>query len=1051
MNDTVIINTISKIHFIIVSFLSFIFITLLTVFILLQNGVYIKDLDLPNLKIKQLYIKWNNKIDITVNEIKINKKNSNKKTDINYKEIGNYLKKIRLFNNWFDQIIINKIIFNDTEGSFKYMHDHNGYLNIHSRDFVLNASLFFESKYFDIHIDKLKDIKNNIELDGDIVFDAYLLEITSKLNLNINNEVLSDVFLYTNTQKLFYKLRAKENIKSIVHTVDMFNLNKKVRYWIVDAIDAKDITLKDAYGWLEYKNISQAYKNLYAKAVLNNLKYTYDKQLKSVDTKNTIVEFKNGVLNIMPQDAHSYGFFLDKSWLKIDFTKKEELLTLYLLFKGALSQDVLNILKRYHIKVPVVQNSGSVDTNLTITVGLRNIKVHAHGKFLATEGNFTYLGLNIDAKNVDLTLDDFIVKIKNMDAKYQDIATARVNVNFDAKNQKGVIDFKTKHIGFKQLDLNLDSSKKDLHIVYTISPKQDTIAIDKSKWIFKNQHLSLEKTTLPFDLSTLTALIPTTMLNLNNNASMYLSGKASLKPYSFDIKVDLFKFVYENIKMMQSNSMLELSYKNKKLTLHTTDEILLKINNHLSAFDDFVLKLDNDKIIFDIDKLRYEDSIKAKATGYYNLINNEGDVQISNLKIKDKQIKKIIQDQRIINLFIKQDKLGTHVDIKDLDINYLTSNDGWKLTINSIEKLAKRSKKLQQYHITNGNLVVSQQRDTNITNFTANIIYPYKLLVQNNIPTDKYKISGSWKDDTKTSKITINDSLKINFKDNIEITGDKIGINLNAIFKYLNDMDKTESNSLNKNIFVDITNSYLWISKDRHVISDAIDIQYFNNTTTAQLRYKKGEAGFKFDNGEFHLYGDDFNDYFMDRLFALSRFKGGKLSFSMHGTTKEYDGIFYISDTTVVKYKILNNILAFIDTVPSLVTFSLPGYNKNGLKVKSAYADFHSKDDVINFKNIYLDSKEIDIVGRGTTNIQKNKIDLMLNLKSNLGSSVNKIPVVGYILLGDDTISTSLSITGKLSDPTVKSLIAKDIIVAPINIIKRALKSPFHMFAPSEK
>jgi hypothetical protein len=223
-------------------------------------------------------------------------------------------------------------------------------------------------------------------------------------------------------------------------------------------------------------------------------------------------------------------------------------------------------------------------------------------------------------------------------------------------------------------------------------------------------------------------------------------------------------------------------------------------------------------------------------------------------------------------------------------------------------------------------------------------------------------------------------------------------------------------------------------------------LQYFNSITTAQLKYKKGEAGFKFDNGKFHLYGEKFNDRFMENLFSLSKFKGGELSFSMNGTTSEYDGIFYVANTTILDYKILNNILAFINTIPALVTFSLPGYNKNGLAVKSAYANFHSKNDTIKFKNIYLDSKEMDIVGRGSLSFVRDEIDLILNLKTDLGSSINKIPVVGYILLGDDTISTSLSIKGKLHDPTVNSLIAKDIIVAPLNIIKRTLMLPFDIF-----
>ncbi|MCF6330599.1 MAG: AsmA-like C-terminal domain-containing protein, partial [Sulfurimonas sp.] len=72
-------------------------------------------------------------------------------------------------------------------------------------------------------------------------------------------------------------------------------------------------------------------------------------------------------------------------------------------------------------------------------------------------------------------------------------------------------------------------------------------------------------------------------------------------------------------------------------------------------------------------------------------------------------------------------------------------------------------------------------------------------------------------------------------------------------------------------------------------------------------------------------------------------------------------------------------------------------------------------------------------------------------LKTDLGSAASKIPIVGYILFGDDTISTTLKVIGKLDNPKVKSMIAKDIIVAPINIIKRTLSLPFNLLKHEEE
>jgi hypothetical protein len=1045
MNDKTVINTILKIHFIIVSFLSFIFLTLFIVFIVLQNGIYIDDLSVPNLKIKKLYIKWNKKLNITVDEIKIVKKKETEKS-IDYKEINKKFKQMALFDEWFEQIVINKITFNEISGSFQYIDGQHGFLNASSPNFLFKSSLFFESKLFHIKIDKFHEHKRKIDIKGDIIFDSENLELTSSLKTTINNEIFLNILLNANKDKLFYKINAPKEIKSIVHAVDMFNLNKKVRYWIVDAIDTNKISLKKAYGWLKYTEMDKAYKNFYADAVLKNLNYTYNKKLDAIHTQKTEVEFKDGVLNIRPDRAYTYDFFLNKSWLKIDFTKKEELLTLYLIFEGFVNKDLLNLLNTYKIKLPILQNSGTVDTNLKLTVNLRTIDVEAHGDFFSKKANFKYLGLDIDVVEAYVTLDNFDVKIKNMLSKYKNIATAKVDVKFNAKHKKGIIDFKVKKINFDDIKLSLIKQKNALDVSYSISPKQDMIKIGSSKWKFNDQTIMLDKMNVPFNLSKLNATIPITLVKVKNTATAYISGNASLKPNRVDLNVDLLKYSHNKIKLAQSSALLKVLYKNNSININSTDNIRLDIDNFNPILSDLSIKIKNKKIFLNNSNLVFEDIAKIKLNGYYNNNTKIGYLNFINPKIVDKDIAKIITSQEDIKLMINNNNNKTTLSLDKYDVNYISDNKGWKLALNSIDKLVKKSKILQKYKLNNGKMILSKKTQDNKIDFVADIKYPYKLLIKDNKPVEDYHITGKIDENSNDVSLNINDSIQVEVEKDVEIHASNVGINLNAILKYFNDQNSTSTSKKDKNIFLDSENSHLWISETRHVISETINLQYFNNITTAQLAYKDGFSGFKFEDGSFHLYGENFNDKFMQKLFSLSKFKGGNLSFSMNGTTKEYDGIFYIHNTVVLDYKILNNILAFINTIPSLMTFSLPGYNKNGLAVKSAYADFHSKNNDIKFRNIYLDSKEMDIVGRGSLNFKKDKIDLLLNLKTDLGSSVNKIPVVGYILLGDDTISTSLSIKGRLGNPKVKSLIAKEIIVAPLNIIKRTLYAPFNLF-----
>jgi hypothetical protein len=1044
MNDKIIINTILKIHFTIVSALSFIFFTLSLLFILLQNGFYVQNISLPNLQVKKLYIKWNEKLNISIQEVKIIKNSKKTSNTFSIKETDKLFKILFLFDNWFEQIKINKISINDIQGSFKYIESQKGFLVASSKDFSFKSSFFFESHLFNAKIEKFHHNKHNINVNGNIIYDGYKnMELVSSLNIDINNDIKLKAYAISNSQRTLYKINSNKNIKSIKHTIEMFNMPKEVKYWAYDAIKMTDIELKSFYGWLDYDNLADAYKKIYIKAVANNLSYTYNKKLQPVTTNYTELKFKNGVLYIRPKDAYQYGFNLNKSWLKIDFTKKEELLTLFLLFKGQVTKDLIYLLNTYNIKLPFLQNSGNVDTNLKIEVGLRNIDVTAKGDFFTKEANFNYLGLDLDIYNAHVFLDNYDVSIKNMHSKYKDIATADVNVEFNAKKSEGTIDFKVQQVDFKEIGLSLKKADKPLQVNYKISNEQDIINAESSTWLFKNKDLKVENISMPFDLKKLVAQIPTTHVNVDNFASAYVSGTFALKPIRADLDVDILKFLLNNVKMEQSSASFKVNY-NKKFILLSNDKIRLNANDLDYILDNLVIELDQEKFRVLNSNIQIKDLADAKFKAKYLFNDNIGTIKLKKLNFKNKDLGEIFSSNDAINLDVNVSKGTTKVRAKEYDANFILQDKGWILKFNSISRISKKSKLLQDNNITNGNFSLFKNFKNKNIEFLANTKYPYQFLSTKDSPIKNYAIKGSIDEETKNILFNINDLVDVTIDKDLNIYAKNTGINVDAMLNYFNDRNSTSSST--KNIIFNANKCFLYISKDRYVISDTINLQYFNNIVSAQLKHKKGNAGFELKDKKFYLYGDNFNDEFMDNLFALSKFKGGALSFSMTGTIQEYDGLMYVKDTTVIDYKVLNNILAFVNTIPSLVTFSVPGYSKNGLEVSSAYMNFHVKDDILNFTDISLDSKEIDIIGKGTASYKHNNIDVDLNLKTDLGSSVSKIPVVGYILLGKDNISTSMKISGKLNDPEVKSLIAKDIAVAPLNIIKRTLLLPFHLF-----
>ena len=1052
MNDNVIISTISKIHFIIISALSFIFLILFTTFILLQNGIFIEEISLQKVKVKQLYIKWDEKISLGAKELIIFDRKNKNDTRIDYKKTIRNIKNSLVFANWFKRITVENISYNDIKADLEYIDDEKGFFHISSPEFYLNSSLYKKTDSLYISIDKLDMFDKNIAVMGRAIFEMKKdLELSASLNIDINKSTQLVLHVKSDTKKLSYRIESADDINNPKNIVKLFNINPKIRYWVDDAIEVSSLSLKKFYGWFEYKNIDKAYMHLYANAQASYLKYTYDKKLAPIRSQSTSLEFKKGVLYIKPQNAYSYDFFLDKSNLKIDFSKKEELLTLYLLFKGRVNDDILTLLNRYKIKLPFIQTKGDVDTNLKLAINLHSLSVDAIGDFYVKDSKIKYLGLDIDITNAHVFLKNTDVRADKIAAKYKDIAAANVNLTYNAKRSEGKLSFVFDDITLKEHDLRLVKRKKKLNAVYIISPKEDFLDIQHSVWKYKEQTVDIESMKVPFDITTLKAKIPSTSVTIKDKLSALVSAKIDFNSSKADINIDMLGLNHEGIKLIKPYPSFKLEYIDGELSTNKKEPVALMVDDKKLILENISLSLSSASVKADNLHINYSDFVKSNISADYNLKSQTAIVDIHNIEFKQNNIDEYFKNDKNIELLIQNKADMTSISSKEYDFEYLFNKDGWNLNLNSLKKIYPYSDILKKYSLTNGYLRVQKNKDNNNIVFSLNTDYKYKFLATHTEPIKSYLINGAFNYENGYANFKINDSIEVNIKDNINIKADNTGININELLNFFAQRNNTSDEKYNKDIHFNASNSYIFLGKNRRVISKSIDLKYVHDILSAKLIYKDGRAFFELNNGKLYLYGTDFNDEFMDKLFANSKFKGGSLDFYISGTTKEYGGIIYAKDTTILDYKVLNNILAFVNTVPSLVTFSLPGYNKNGIAAKNAYMNFKFKDGIYDISDIYLKSKEIDIAGYGKASIEQNSIDLDLNLKTDLGSSVSKIPLIGHILLGKETVSTTLKVTGALDDPDVTTQLAKDIVVAPFNILKRTLMYPFELFKKDDK
>jgi len=1024
------------------------------IFIVLQNGLYLEKLSIANVELKEISLKWNEKLDFSVDTIQVTSQEETENFKFTLEKTSHYLKIIQRITTLFDSVYIQSISNGDMNASFKYTSKEDGHLNLYTPSFNLTTQLSLKQNILHCHINQFYEKQNDITSNGDIYFDTNLHKLFFDIDIDIHNDVAFTFFGISDDKKLQYRVKSKHDITDIKHLIEMAHLPKEVFYWAYTAIKMKSVTLENLYGFINYNDLSNAFKNLYLKATIHQLDYTYHPKLDAIHTKNTELEFKNGIFTILPKHAYTYGIYLGKSWLFIDFTKPQEMLTLYLKFKkGKLNKNILKILSTYKIKLPFLQHSGDVVTDLTLKVNLRTIAIDAHGDFYVKKGNFDYLGLNLDISNAHIKLNNYDVLINEMDASLhkQDIK-AKVRVKYNAKKAEGRLHFIAKEINFQGFSL----LTKNLHVDYFINPKGDKISIKDSLWNYHNYKLHLESVKLPFNIKTLIAKVPTSYFSVDNLSDGYISGFINIRKFIFDFNIDLLHLHSQGVELAQSNTELHLVY-NKNLTLNSKREIYFRVNGSPYRVEKLSFVFKNNQLLFKKTKLQISDYITTQLNAKYLLKKHKGFVTFHNFTLINPQTKHRLYQRQLIPIELRyNNKKFFAQTLNDLNVTFQSNEKGWNIDVPQLATLAKDSNFLKKFKLTKGSLKVFKDTESKYTQFEGRVHYPYALLQVDGKPQYDYKIKGKLKSKGKLY-FNVNDAIFVNYNKKVKVEINKQIIDFNELLLTLKTLQSDAKNTKHSskksslNLLLKAKQTQLYLGNNRYVLSDLISLQYYNDILTAQLTHDKGSAGLKYYDNTFHLYGHNFNDIFMGKLLSLSKFYGGSLDFSLSGTLDDYKAILFITNTTVKEYKLFNNILAFINTVPSLITFSIPGYDKHGLAVKQAYIKFHAKNDLFDISDIYLDSKELKILGKGKASVKNDMIDVILNLKTDLGSNLSKVPLVGYILLDGDSISTTLKITGKLTDPNVESLLAQEIVVAPLNIIQRTLTLPYKLIKEPKK
>lgn len=149
----------------------FIFLSFSFVFALLHNGLYIERITLPYIQAKQLYIKWDEKLEFSLERLLIKLPQNEQDDAFDYKKYVQTSKIVLHTLEWFHSITIEQLLIGESNITFHYDENAQGFLKIDSPSFNLEGSLENTQTLIKLTIETLKTSKKNITLTGVVYAD----------------------------------------------------------------------------------------------------------------------------------------------------------------------------------------------------------------------------------------------------------------------------------------------------------------------------------------------------------------------------------------------------------------------------------------------------------------------------------------------------------------------------------------------------------------------------------------------------------------------------------------------------------------------------------------------------------------------------------------------------------------------------------------------------------------------------------------------------------------------------------------------------------------
>ncbi|MBZ7949116.1 AsmA-like C-terminal domain-containing protein [Campylobacter molothri] len=721
--------------------------------------------------------------------------------------------------------------------------------------------------------------------------------------------------------------------------------------------------------------------------------------------------------------------------------------------------------------------------------------------FTVNNGNLSGTINSLKLKKYNLNLNGFFeIKIKS------NFYNLNLNANSDNLTFKSTISYKDNKLLYQISDLNATNIQN----IATIIRRDFVLNETLDQWIFKNvvgefYHLDFlqgfidfKQNNYYFDNISASGYIDKVKVRLENNMDAIEIPRVDLNLSQQKLDLQFNKASYDGADLSQSKVYLYDIFNEEKAGIYLRiksdnlklDEKLEKAlqNYHLNLpfyqksgtiKADLELKIDfHEKGQFLHNGIFYLNSANISladmniSKGLIKL--TQDDLSIENADIENRYLKANINAK--INLKEKQGifniqlyKLHFDDDLLDIENQNITLNldlnqdlltipewnlianfkNGLEFNLNNPNILFSYSKILKDFGFNGAGSVYFKSLDFKDFDLQAqDVSFNHNLFINNQTPYNKDSFSIVRKNDIiyiNTQSDLISATIS-SLKKEIQVK------NLTYIYKKQKNSPNSFDISTNKQniIFGGANCALILADMNKTLAFDKLEINLDKNILNVQGSRGNTNLNFYYSPDDLKFFVKNINDQYLNEFLQKQAVQDGIFNLSIVGSGLEYfDGEFDFKNTFVKDLKGVNQLISFIDTVPSLLMFKTPTFNQKGLKFQNGKVIFNRKKDLLSFSAINLNGDSVDIYGLGSANLRLDTIDLNLELKTlkSASETISKVPILNYVILGkNQEISTNIKVDGKIDNPNFHTQILTDTLKTPFNLIKNIIQLPKNLF-----